>query len=256
MEYNNDFFMPYWQKTFNNILCGFSLPKHGNQALTRKSITLKTTTKQNRILLAKKLNLNSLRIFSPHQIHTDKIIFVDKKKIGKGAYSVKNALESDACITRIKNVLLVVTWADCVPVLIYNPREKIIGAVHSGWKGTLLNIVNKVIIKMIGKEKNAENIYASIGPAIRDCCYKVGEEFIPLFSKINLNKYLFKKKDGIYFDLAGSVFQQLIDSGLNKNNIDFSGLCTCCNKEPSFFSYRKDNDKFEGQAAFICLLNT
>ncbi len=66
--------IPDWKKNFPELICGFTLPIFGNQALTRKSITSKKSTKQNRIELANQLKINSRNIFYPHQIHSDAIL--------------------------------------------------------------------------------------------------------------------------------------------------------------------------------------
>ena len=98
-----------------------------------------------------------------------------------------------------------------------------------------------------------KNIFVALGPAIRDCCYKIGKEFIEYFGAKELSPFLKAKNNSLFFDLAGSVNKQLIDSGIKKENIDFYGKCNSCNKDPQFFSCRKDGKYFETQAAFIGL---
>jgi YfiH family protein len=249
----NNLLIPKWNKQYPDLLSGFTLPFYGNQALTRKSRTNNRTTKENRYFLADKLKVDIKNFFYPHQIHSDIIIRVDKNKKGLGAYSLNNAIKGDACITNEKDILLMVSWADCIPILLYDPISNWIAAVHSGWRGTVSNIIGKTINTL--KENNAdpEKILAAIGPGIRNCCYKVGNEFQEHFKETGLSKFLKEKKEGLYFDLAGSVYKQLIDSGIKKTNIDFYGNCNSCSKDPVFFSCRKDGKNFEGQAAFIGL---
>lgn len=251
MIYDNYCLKPDFSLKFSDLTCGFSLPIFGNQALTRNSITSKVSTKENRIKLAEFLKIND--IFSPHQIHSDIIINVGKNKIGYGAYSLENALDGDACITNLKNILLITTYADCIPVLLYDCKQKWIGSVHSGWRGTYKNIAGKTISELLKKGCSLKNIFASIGPGIRNCCYKVGKEFNDYFKKIDMDDFLYEKNNDLYLDLSGCVYKQLINSGINKENIEFYGKCTCCNKKPEFFSCRKDGKEFEGQAAYIAL---
>ena len=90
--------------------------------------------------------------------------------------------EGDAIITNVKNVIIGVFTADCVPVILVDEENKVIAAIHSGWRGTFESITLKTIKKM--KEEfntNEINIKAYIGPHIRKCCYEVSEEL-----KVNL----------------------------------------------------------------------
>jgi hypothetical protein len=249
---NGKFILPEIAKCFNELICGFTMPVLGNQALTRESITSGLTTEQNRINLANLLNIDYKRMFSPHQIHSDTIIDVTTDKIGHGATSLINAIDGDACMTDLKNVLLIITWADCIPVLIYDYENKRCAAIHSGWKGAQKNIVGKTIIEFKNRGADLGKLYAVIGPGIKHCCYNVGEEFKEYFKYLDFNKYFSYNGNELFFNLSKLVFDQLIESGLNSKNIEYFNICTACNSNPKFFSCRKDGkNKFEGQAAFI-----
>lgn len=249
---NVEFIAPLWMKDIKNLRCGFTLPVLGNFALTRKSIYSGRSTKENINLLIKKLNIPFDNIFIPKQIHSDKVIIVDETYLKKRRTNIKG----DACITKLKNFLLITTWADCVPVLLYDKIEQIAATVHSGWKGTQFNIVGKVIDEFIKMGSKVDNIYVAIGPAIKDCCYKVGEEFLLYFKNTPLMKF-FKRKDNLlFFDLSNAVYFQIKEKGIPLKNIDFINKCTCCSKNPVFFSCRKDGkENFESQAAFIVIFD-
>jgi polyphenol oxidase len=248
----NYFIRPKWSTNFENLVCGYTLPEHGNMALTRKSISSGKTTEENRIKLSNLLNFDINNFFLPHQVHSDKVILVNEDNKGKGVYSLENAIEGDACVTNKKNILLMITWADCIPILMYDPKNEIIGAVHSGWKGTKQNIFKKTLDTMKSLGSQEKDIYVSIGPGIRSCCYKVGKEFQLYFSG-NHNFFSLKKND-LYFDLAGYINDIVLSNGIDINKNDFYSKCNSCCKTPVFFSCRKDgNDKFEGQGAFIAL---
>jgi polyphenol oxidase len=251
MELKNNFLIPFWKENFKNIAAGFTLPEHGNFALTRKSISTKTTTVENRENLAKTLNFDNKRLFYPHLIHSDIVIEVNEENIRKGAFTLDEAIQGDACITVLDNALLLITWADCIPVILYEPESSWIGAVHSGWKGTLLEILPKTIEKMKNKGVKVEKLFAAVGPGIRDCCYNVGEDFVSKFEKSGLSTFLDKKGENVFFDLAGSVYHQLKRCGVKEENIDFFGRCNSCSVFPKFFSCRRDKENFEAQAAFI-----
>jgi polyphenol oxidase len=255
MQTHNEVITPDWKNKFNDIVCGFTLPVMGNQALTRKSRTNGHTTEENRVKLAKFLGIKENTLFSPHQVHSDEIIHVTEDMKGMGALNISNAKPGDACLTSISNVLLITTWADCIPVLIYDPVEKIAGTVHSGWRGAKLNIAGKTIKEFEDRKSLTHNIYAAVGPGIRACCYKIGEEVRQSFDQEKFGRYFISKEDGIYMDLAGIVSKQLIDAGISPEKIDKYGKCNSCSKDPVFFSCRKDGKDFEGQAAFIGILN-
>jgi polyphenol oxidase len=252
MYCKDGFLIPEWADRFNIIKCGFSLPKHGNQAFSRAAVNPGKSTAGNRKELFKILNVNSDNVFYPYQIHMDDVIYIDKNKFGKGALSLENSLKGDACYTDLNNVLLMITWADCIPVLLFEPINKIIGAVHSGWKGTKLNIVSKTINQIRSLSKKRGEIFAAVGPGIRSCCYKVGKEFLDYFDFKNNQEFFRNENNELFFDLSLFVYDQIINTGIKKENIDFFGKCTACSINPEFFSCRKDGkENFEGQSAFI-----
>jgi len=252
MLFEENILIPLWKKEFNNLICGFTTPFFGNMALTRQSLSTKRNLKDNRIFLTNSLNISSNTIFSPHQIHSDIVLRVDEKNSGRGAYSLDDALEGDACVTDKKNILLLVTWADCIPVLLFEKEKGIIAAIHSGWRGAKDNIAAKTIKKIIEIGGNENNLYAAIGPGIRNCCYKVGIEVVKYFDNHNYSEYIKKNDNEYYLDLQSIVYRQIILAGVKKEKIDNYGECNSCSTKIEFFSCRKDGkEKFEGQAAFI-----
>jgi polyphenol oxidase len=250
-QVENKFLYPDWKSQFDSLICGFSLPVLGNQALTRNSVTSGQTTSQNRLKFAKLLGYQQNNLFSLHQIHSDKVIKVDKMMAGLGACELNHAVKGDACYTNLNDILLITTWADCVPVLLFDPVSKYIASAHSGWRGTKKNIVAKTINELMKNGVRVSDLYAAIGPAIRACCYQVGLEFEEIFGTTNLNRFLIKKAEKFYFDLSEAVYFQVINTGVSKNKIEYFGKCTCCSTGIHLFSCRKDGKNFEGQAAFI-----
>ncbi|HPO49740.1 MAG TPA: peptidoglycan editing factor PgeF [Spirochaetota bacterium] len=252
MFLKNNTLKPEWSRDCKNLICGFTLPYFGNQALTRKSYSTGKTLKENRIFLAENLGIDSGSIFSPRQTHSDIVVFVDDENSGRGSYSIEDAVEGDACLTDKNNNLLLVTWADCIPAILFEKEKNIVAAIHSGWRGTKENITGKTVEKMVELGGDPENIFAAIGPGIRDCCYQIGSEVAEYFKNKEYCEYL-KIKDGEYrLDLQSVIYKQLLLSGIKKENIDNAEKCNCCDKEINFFSCRKDGkENFEAQAAFI-----
>jgi YfiH family protein len=144
-----------------------------------------------------------------------------------------------------------VTWSDCIPIILIDHKKGWIGAIHSGWRGTAANILGKTIDVLKEHQVNPEDVLISIGPGIRDCCYEVSSDFINNFTGQNFLEFFKYKNGSCFFDLSGSVFKQALNSGIKRENIDFYGKCNCCSTDPSFFSFRKDKALFEAQAAFI-----
>jgi YfiH family protein len=193
----------------------------------------------NRKLIEKSFSQDgTLHFVLANQTHSDNIHIVTNAKT-KGWLDMKSAIaDCDALVTNQKGVMLGVLTADCVPVLLYDPKEEVVAAVHAGWKGTKEQIVAKTVQKM--KEvfgSDPAEVIAGIAPAIGKCCYEVGEDVaehffdIPDACKAKGNKYM--------LDLPYINKYQLLDTGLRVEHIEMSGICTAC-ETSKFFSYRKE----------------
>lgn len=227
---NNDIF----NSKFSNVLAaGYSLSVDGNMSLNCPDVKKAI---ENRKLFLTRLKINPAKIICAQQRHTDNILTVAKKDCGRGALSYENAFDSvDAFITNQKNVPICVFTADCQSVFLFDKKNMAIGIVHSGWKGTHQNITAKTVALMQEKFKTLpKNLYAFLGPSIRKCCYEVGAEFKEYFFG-----FVKEKAHKLWFDNAGANKKQLMDQGLEADNIIDCGLCTCCN-EKDFFSYRRN----------------
>jgi YfiH family protein len=194
----------------------------------------------NRKKLQKLLQNNkNLHFIVANQTHSSNIEIINIEKT-RGWNSLNDAIENcDALICNTNGIMLCILTADCVPILLYDSVRGVIGAVHAGWRGTKENIVQKTILKM--KEEfgsDCRDIIAGIAPSIGSCCYEVGEEVAQEFFYIP--KALNKKKDRYMLDLPYINLHQLLNSGVKKENIKMSGICTACHTD-RFFSYRKEN---------------
>lgn len=161
--------------------------------------------------------------------------------------------DGDALITDKKNIALGVFTADCVPILLYDKVNSVIAAVHSGWKGTLLDICGKTIEKMRQEYGvKAENLIAYIGPHNKVCCYEVGEDVADKFRKTSIYEKLSIINNG-KLDLEKCIINVLIKNGLLETNINTLDICTYCNKEEKLYSYRKDKESKGRLFSFIFL---
>lgn len=140
-----------------------NLAKHEPTIFPEKSVD------KNRQILCKALNLNYESLLVLPIVHSDKILVLKE--------DTKELTTCDAVITHLTNIPILITAADCVPILLYAPEKKIFGLVHAGWKGTAAKIAEKAVIAM---QENylvrPSQIIAAIGPAIGQKNYEVSEE--------------------------------------------------------------------------------
>ena len=183
-------------------------------------------------IVKNKINKNSKNIFLLNQVHSNKFVFIDK-------YSKYQKKErADAIITDIPKLPIAILTADCAPILIYDKKKKMIGAIHAGWKGAYKGIISKVINFMIKKGCEKKNMLAVIGPCIAQKSYNVREDFRTKFlKKDKRNKVFFKKrKNLICFDLSKYIKSQL--KLMKITNLDMINIDTFPKKN-NFFSARR-----------------
>lgn len=186
-------------------------------------------------------------IFLPLQRHTD-IVHVIGTELKENT--------ADAVVTDKKGILIGVRVADCVPVLLFDRKSTVIGAVHAGWRGIAAEIIKKTIRTMSGYFGSLpEDIVAAIGPSIRWGCYPVGVEVLEAVCRATgEGKYFERQTDGTnYLDLSSASGIQLITTGVQEKNIWISNECTYCNPK-DYYSYRYSG-KFTGsQGGFIGII--
>lgn len=194
------------------------------------------------------LNLTKEKLTLTHQLHTANVMFVDEGDIGKGL--IREWCEGvDGVVTNLENVPLMCYSADCVPILLCDETKKLIGAVHSGWRGTAQNIVQNTIELMCSHGSKAEDICAFVGPAIGLCCYEVSSDVGEAFAAYP--HCVAKKDNGKYMvDLKNIVKTQLITEGVREDNIDVAPFCTFCDND-KFFSHRRQKGKSGLLGGFI-----
>lgn len=178
-------------------------------------------------------------IFDVWQIHSDKVKFTNIPRKSGTKHE-----QADAILTDSKDVSLFMQFADCVPILIYDPKNNVIGIIHAGWQGTVKRIVQNAVKFLIDTfSSNPEEIFAGIGPSIGPDHYEVGKnvrnEVDDKLSDIR-TKVLITKNGKIYFDLWKSNELLLRQSGVK--NIEVSGICTACNLD-EWYSYRIEGEK-------------
>ncbi len=192
----------------------------------------KLDIKKNLELVQKKMDLKNDNLILMNQTHSNKVIVIDDENKGKKKFN------SDALITKLKGVALGVLTADCVPIILYDEKNKIISSIHAGWKGSISGIIENTLSKF--KKIDSDNkIIAIIGPCIGTDSYEVGMDFYENFlkeSEKNKNFFLKKEKNKFFFDIRGYVNNRLITNGIT--NIDNINIDTF-KDDDNFFSYRR-----------------
>jgi len=214
------------------------IPKTG-LSLSPADILSEDEAKIHLNLFAHSRGISPDAIKSNIQVHSDIIHIVDSSYVSQ---------DGDALITNKKGIMLIVKIADCAGILIYDKREEIAAAVHSGWKGTKEKILAKTIKRMI-KDFNSkpENLLCYVSPCASIDKYEVGEEFLDYFpestKKRGKNKY--------YFDNRSELKHQMLNSSIPEENIEISDICTITDTD--YHSYRRDGKSSGRMAAFIMI---
>ena len=193
----------------------------------------KVNVRKNLKIAKRKISKGSKEIFLVKQVHGNKFLFLSTKT------KVKNrSISADAIITEKKKFPIAVLTADCVPILLFDKKRKMIAAVHAGWKGAFRGVVERVIKFMIKKGCDKKYITVAIGPSIAQKNYNVKLDFKNKFlKKHKKNKVFFKNINKlIYFDLPNYIKSQLKFNKISK--IDMINIDTY-DKKNNFFSARR-----------------
>tara|TARA_B100001057_G_scaffold347726_1_gene349029 strand:- start:43 stop:795 length:753 start_codon:yes stop_codon:yes gene_type:complete len=180
--------------------------------------------------VAKKMGVDKTKLILMHQTHSKKVIEIKK-------YNYKNKINADAIITKMNGLAIGVLTADCVPIIIYDAKNKIIGCIHAGWKGAFSGIIYNTIKKI--KKLNSNNIiYACVGPCIGEKNYEVDNKFYKKFvSKSWRNKIYFKRKSKTkkLFNLRKFVTDKLLRLNVKVDQVKKDTFA----EKSNFFSYRR-----------------
>jgi YfiH family protein len=245
------------------LVHGFSTRMGGASALNDEKVLNLTFTDwdtrenvlENRTRFLHALGAADFELVTVKQFHSDVVCAFDSKP--------GEPCRGDALITNKPELLLAVQTADCVPILLADPKQQAVAAIHAGWRGTLARIVQKTIGQMqmrFGSKPG--DLLATLGPAIGGCCYEVGTELVTQFTsqfenaadwfdelrtgeEPNPLQWLNMMPPGhqpppkkVRLDLRKANRAQLLESGLPAQSVFVGDLCTSCRPD-LFFSYRK-----------------
>jgi len=212
---------------------------------------------ENRKIFCDSLGIESNCLCTCEQVHGERILCVDETFSGRGSMAYADAIAgTDALITNVMNLPLMLFFADCTPLLFFDPVHKAVGIAHGGWRGTIAKIAQKTVLLMQERfGTKPEDCLVAIGPAIGPCCYEVGNEVAEKFQKVfpqHKDKILLSVKGNIHLNLWLTNQLQLEDIGVKRDHIDSADVCTACNSK-LFYSYRIEKGKTGRIAALISL---
>lgn len=191
-------------------------------------------------LVAGALGVSTDRLARLRQRHGARV--VEAVPAALPASNPEDRPEADVLIGRDPTVALVVAAADCVPLLLADPRTGSVAAVHAGWRGTAAGAAAAAVAALRhGYGVRPANLVAAIGPSIGPCCYVVGPELRPRFADHPDASAWFRRGADLRLDLWRATTDQLVRAGLDAGRIHAAGLCTACHPD-CFHSYRREGD--------------
>tara|TARA_Y100000588_G_scaffold368407_1_gene436266 strand:- start:375 stop:1136 length:762 start_codon:yes stop_codon:yes gene_type:complete len=202
-------------------------------------------------IVSKKIGCKKESLITLNQTHSDQVIYFKNKN------DIKNKLNGDAIVSSAQNIGICILTADCAPILIYDPKKKIIACIHSGWKGALNGIIKNTLKKFNELNSNNGDLIAAVGPCINKKNYEVREDFFKKFIiKDEKNSLFFEKisNERYIFDLRGFINKQMFN--LNVKNIENIEKDTFSERE-FFYSYRRsliNKEKDYGRCISVILM--
>lgn len=241
------FYIPSIFTQFSSLIAGESTRHGGVSQSPFSSLNLGINTNdnsnnvtENRRIFFEKLGISEAQFASSYQVHGDRVQVVNEGGRAEGY---------DALITNQANVFVGVTVADCTPILIYDVRNRAVGAVHAGWRGTAAQIVLKTLQAMqLAYGTEPDDCYAYVGTCIDECSFEVGEEVAEQF---DVEFKRFDSAIGKYLiDLKRANAAQLSAFGISASQIGISPYSTVTHNE-DYFSYRLEKGQTGRMLAVI-----
>tara|TARA_B100000427_G_scaffold314486_1_gene307690 strand:- start:685 stop:1446 length:762 start_codon:yes stop_codon:yes gene_type:complete len=212
----------------------------------------KSNVRKNLKIISNKIGCNYKNIITMKQVHGNKVIYINKN------FKINKKLICDGILTNKKKIALGVLTADCIPILIYDRKKKIIGAIHAGWKSAFKDIIKKTLKKLSHFKSKKKDLIVSIGPCISEKSYMVNIDLYKKFINKNKNNKIYFKKtknNKFLFNLRKFVSFQFRKN--NVKNIEHINRDTF-GEEKNFYSYRRSLFKKEldyGRNISIIMIN-
>ena len=221
-----------------------------------------TLVEENRRRFFVTFGIDSARIVRAKQVHGNAVLRVDAGLVRRPGFPrclLEKPAEFDAFITELPDVALVVSTADCLPILIHDPVRRAVAAVHAGWRGTAQRIAAEAVLAMqAAYGTDPADCRAVLGPGIRGCCFEVDAPVIEAMAAAlpGWEAHATPTRPGhCRLDLAGVNRAVLEEAGVRSDRIEDAGLCTACRTD-LFFSHRAEKGRTGRMMNFILLRAT
>lgn len=229
-------------------LGGDSQPPFATLNLGRGVGDAPAAVEENYRRIARALGVEPTSFVTGYQVHSDHVVVVTNDMAGQLLPA------TDALVTQASRVTLTLRFADCVPILLFDPTQRAIGVAHAGWKGTLSRIAGKAIRAMEAAfGSRPEDIIAGIGPSIGPCCYEIGPDVLEQVEAVfgDTDGLLQDNPHGrVHLDLWAANRRVLAEEGVRV--IELGNLCTSCHKD-EFYSHRGEAGLTGRFGAFVAL---
>lgn len=192
--------------------------------------------------LWKALKIDEKKVATARQIHSGNVTYVSHG----GVYP-----DTDALVSDIPDLLLGIQVADCAAVLLADTKAGVIGAAHSGWRGTVGGVLSNTVSMMIRYGADPERLKVYVSPCICMKCFEVGEEVAELFSERDVYREGFKKP---HVDLKAEIKYRLMNLEIQESNIELDPGCTM-HESGRFYSYRRDHEHSGRMMGLIRLID-
>ncbi|HLC95342.1 MAG TPA: peptidoglycan editing factor PgeF [Patescibacteria group bacterium] len=237
--------MMHFFSQYEDVFSVLSLKEDG--AMKVLEPTQDVVAMRNRVLFYKKCKVPEKSVVSAIVEHGENIAIVNNAQ-------EEFLADTDAIITKEKNLYLTITVADCFPIFLYDPTQKIIGIAHAGWRGVVKEIAPKTVGAMVRMGGDPKKINVAIGPGISQAHFLFGDkDFVKYFGRYQQDHFMVPSSEmgKVHVNLQAIICQQLRDAGLSSNHIATTLECTYTNRE-KYFSYRRE--KKEPPDAMLALI--
>ncbi|MEZ4484438.1 MAG: peptidoglycan editing factor PgeF [Syntrophotaleaceae bacterium] len=240
------------QAGFSTRNGGVSRPPYNSLNLAYNTEDARHNVEGNRSTLARAFDLQTHQL-TVNQVHGSDILIIDEANYDLSHFL---SIESDADVTNQPGIMIGVLVADCYPVLLFDPQQRAVAAVHVGWRGAASGLLKKTVATLQGVfGSRPEQLLAAVGPGIAAHKYTVDRPVRDAFQSGSGHWARIAKETDLHkwqLDLQKSCLLQLEDAGLAANQISAVAECTCCHRE-LFFSYRRDKGQTGRQMGFVLL---
>lgn len=197
-----------------------------------------TRVNKNRDMALDSISMNSSSLFDVWQVHSSQVVRAMEPRRDQ------ELIKADAMVTNNTDVSLLMRFADCVPIFIYDPEHNAVGIAHAGWLGTSRGVSSALVHSMVNEfQSNPKDLLAGIGPSIGPCHYEIREDVLSTIRKSfseDAELLIQCRQSKTYFDLWSANRYQLEKAGLTQ--VEVAEICTVCHND-RWYSHRAEQGK-------------